>query len=250
VRDRGPERVDGLAAERPAALIDDRHRQHDRQPHPLLLEHFFDRDQRRPEVERVGDRLGDQQIDAPVDEAARLIGVGGLHLVEGHGPERGVVHVGRHGQRPVGRSQRPGHEARLVRRLGGPLGGHALGEPRRLDVELVADRFEVVVRLGDGVGVEGVGLDDVAARGQVLGVDVGDDLRLGQHEEVVVAAQLLVVVREPLAAVVGLRRPVALDHRPHRAVEQHDALGQGLAECLLRAHRRFSFGLLANNVTT
>ena len=41
-----------------------------------------------------------------------------------------------------------------------------------------------------------------------------------------------------------------LVERTDLAVEQHDALGQGLAECLLRAHRRFSFGLLANAVTT
>ena len=55
-------------------------------------------------------------------------------------------------------------------------------------------------------------------------MDLADDLRLRQHQQVVVALQVVRVVGEALAAIVGLVEPVALDHRAHGAVEDQDAL--------------------------
>ena len=64
-------------------------------------------------------------------------------------------------------------------------------------------------------------------------VDVADHVGPRQHQQVVVALQVLAVVREAFAAEVGLAEPVALDHRAHGAVDDGDALvqqgGQGLA---------------------
>jgi hypothetical protein len=57
-------------------------------------------------------------------------------------------------------------------------------------------------------------------------VDPGDDLRLRQVEQVVVALKRGRPLREPIAAVAGLVRPVALDRRSHRAVDHHDPLAQ------------------------
>ena len=42
-------------------------------------------------------------------------------------------------------------------------------------------------------------------------------------EEVAVAPLILRVICEPIAAEVGFGQLVALDHRPHRAVEDEDA---------------------------
>jgi hypothetical protein len=50
--------------------------------------------------------------------------------------------------------------------------------------------FETVVGLRHRRAVEGVGLDDVAAGLEVLVVDVTDDLGLGEHQQVIVAAQV------------------------------------------------------------
>ena len=58
-------------------------------------------------------------------------------------------------------------------------------------------------------------------------MDRGDDVRLGQGEQIVVADQVAGPVGEPLAAVAGLVRAVALDRRAHRAVDHHDPLAQG-----------------------
>jgi hypothetical protein len=45
------------------------------------------------------------------------------------------------------------------------------------------------------------------------------------------------VVRKPLAAVVRLLQLVTLDHRPHRAVDDEDALLEKVADLLFNAHR-------------
>jgi hypothetical protein len=50
-------------------------------------------------------------------------------------------------------------------------------------------------------------------------MDAADDAGLGQHQQVVVALEVVRVILEAFAAVVGLLQAVALDHGAHRAVE-------------------------------
>ena len=57
-----------------------------------------------------------------------------------------------------------------------------------------------------------------------------DDVGTRQHEHVVVAAQVLGMRCEALAAEVFFGQLVALDHRAHRAVQHEDALGQQVFE--------------------
>ena len=233
VTDRGVERVDHLARQRAAAEIGDRHRDEDRQAHALLLEHVLDRDDAGLGVERVEDRLEQQEIGAAVDEAARLILVGGARLVEGHPAERRIVDLGRDRQRPVHRTKGAGHESRPVGRLRVPLVDRLARQARAFDVQLVGKRLEGVVGLRDGGAREGVRLDDVGAGGQILAVNGADDVRPRQDEDVAVPAQVLGVVLEALAAEVGLGQLVALDHRAHRAVEEEHALLERAAQRLL-----------------
>ena len=55
---------------------------------PRSLERLLDADERRLGVERVEDRLEQQEVGAAVDQPERLLGVGRAHLVEGRGAER------------------------------------------------------------------------------------------------------------------------------------------------------------------
>ena len=57
-------------------------------------------------------------------------------------------------------------------------------------------------------------------------MDGGDGRRLGQAQQVAVAAQVARMVAEPLAAEVRLGEPVGLEHRAHRPVEDEDPLAQ------------------------
>jgi len=61
-------------------------------------------------------------------------------------------------------------------------------------------------------------------------MNAGDDLRAGEHQQVVVALEVLRVVEEALAAVVRLAQLLLLDHRAHRAIQDQDAFGEKLAE--------------------
>lgn len=83
---------------------------------------------------------------------------------------------------------------------------------------------ELVVGLRDAIGVERIRLDDVGASSQVLLVDLGDDLRTGQDEQLVIAFQILRGVSKQLAAVVVFREPVTLNTGAHRTVDDEDAV--------------------------
>jgi hypothetical protein len=63
-------------------------------------------------------------------------------------------------------------------------------------------------------------------------MDLTDCIRLGQHENVVVALEILRPVLEALAAKGGLVLAQILDHRAHRAVEHEDAFACGPHESL------------------
>ena len=54
--------------------------------------------------------------------------------------------------------------------------------------------------------------------------------RLRQHQQVVVAFDVVLEILEALAAIVGLAELVGLDHGAHRAVENEDARSEGGVE--------------------
>jgi hypothetical protein len=57
-----------------------------------------------------------------------------------------------------------------------------------------------------------------------------DHLGPRQHQDVVVALQIVRVIGEPRPPKVRLGERVALDHRPHGAVEEEDALAEQAIE--------------------
>ena len=219
-----PERLGHLPRQGAAGGVGDGAGDDHRPAAVALLEERLDREDRRLGVEGVEDRLDDQQVGAAVDEAVGRLEVRRDQLVVRHVAGTGVVHVGRDRRGPRRRAERAGDVARA---LGGPRGhlvAHRAGQLRRLEVELVGELLHAVVGQRDRVGVEGVGLDEVGAGLEVLAVDAGDDVRLGEREQVVVADQVARPVREPLAAVARLVRSVPLDRRTHRTVDHEDAL--------------------------
>ncbi len=227
---RDVERVERLARERAAAAVGDRHRNHQRQADAAGRERGIDPDQRRFRVERVEDRLEQQDVGAAVDQSERLLGVGVAHGVEGRRAERRVVDVGRDRERAIGRAHRAGDESRAVGRPRRPLVDHAAGDARALDVDFVGQRFEAVVGLRDRGGGERVGLDDVGAGLQILPVDGGDIVGPRQHQQIAVALEVGAVRLEAVAAKGVVAQLQPLNHRAHRAVEDEDALGEQLVK--------------------
>ena len=77
----------------------------------------------------------------------------------------------------------------------------------------------------DGGGAERVGLDDIRAGFEVLGMNFLDDLRLSKKQKLEAAFEIFAFpIAKPFAAIIALGKFVALDHRAHGAVD--DAFAQ------------------------
>ncbi len=148
---------------------------------------------RRLGVQRVEDGLDQKDVDAPFGQGLGLLGIGHAQLLEGDVARARVVDVGRNRRGLRLRAEGAGDEPRPVGRA--VLVAGLAGEPGRGQVHLAGRVFEVIVGLGDPRRAEGIGLDQVGAGGQVLVVDLGDDVRLGDRQQLVVALE--VVRRDP-----------------------------------------------------
>ena len=192
---------------------------------------------RRLGVERVEDRLDQEQVGAALDQPLDLLGIGAAQLVEGDGAEAGIGDVGRDRGGAIGRPERAGDEARAAVLRLRDIGGRAR-EPGALDVELMRDALHAVVGLRDAGRGERVGRDDVGAGAEIGEMDVADLGRLAEDEQIVVAAHFAVPGVEARAAIAFLVEPERLDHGAHGAVEHQDALGRDAAQRLLGGRHR------------
>ena len=230
VHDRGPERLDGLARERPARGVGDGPGDDQRDAVAGRVVGGLDAEDRRLRIERVEDRLDDEQVRAARDEALGRLLVRLRELVERH--VAGARILGLRGDRggPVRRAE-GAHDVARPARIGGfgEIGGLS-GETRGLVVHLAHDVDQPVVGLGDARGGERVGLDDVRAGIEIGAVDREHDVRPDEREQVAVTAQVVRVVLEPLGPVVRLLEAVALDERAHRAVHDDDPLAQQVGQ--------------------
>ena len=75
-------------------------------------------------------------------------------------------------------------------------------------------------------GVESVGLDDIRTCFKISAVNVGNDVRLRQHQKVVIAFYLLFYMRKTLATEIGFGELMRLNHRSHRTIEDMNAFRQ------------------------
>ena len=197
-----------------------------------LVEQRLDGEDRGLGVERVEDRLDQEDVRAALDQTRGQFAVGDLELRPRDAAGSRIADVGAHRRGTVGRAERPGHEAR-------PVGLRPFGGVRRVarqtggrDVEVAhRRRIEAVVRLRDPGRGKRVRGQDVRSGLEIAGVDGADGRRLGEAQQVAVAAQVGRVVAEALTSEVGLGELVGLEHRAHRAVEDEDPLakeaGQG-----------------------
>ncbi len=211
-----------MPGERTAGFVGDGDRDHDGQAEAELLENLVDGEERGLCIERVEDGFNQQEIDPAFDERLGLFGIGGHKIVEGDRAKSGVVHIRRHRSRTVGRPDGPRHKQGaggiLLQNLFHGTPGH-LGP---FDVELIHQRFQVIVGLRDDGAAKGVGLDNVRARFKEFHVDLFDELRTGEGEQVVVSLQVGRMVSKAFSAKVGLFEFMLLDHGAHGAIEhQH-----------------------------
>ena len=113
---------------------------------PVSLEDILDGEDAGLGVQRVENRLEQQNVGAAVDQAAHLLLVGVAERVERRRAEGGIVDVRRDRQGPVGRTHRAGDEPRAIGGLRRPLVAGGPRDPRALEVQLVGERLEASSR--------------------------------------------------------------------------------------------------------
>ena len=229
VTDRVPERLDGLPGKRAPRRVGDRARDEDRQPERELVEHLPHSEECCLGVQRVEDRLDQDHVDAAFDQPARRLGITRGELVETGVAEARIVHLRRERRRAARGPQRAGDEAwpgrarrRLVRR--------AARNPGRGEVELVHQPFHAVIRLRRRAGIERIRLDDVRTGIEIAAVDLRDQLRSCDRQQIVVTFEVALRIAESFAAIFRLAQAVRLDDRAHCAVEDEDPLVEQTAE--------------------
>ena len=232
-----PERSDGLPGQRASGAIGDRARDHERCDDTGVGGVAAGGDDRCLGVERVEDRLDEQQIDPAGDEPGDLLAVGLGEVVERHRPVAGVFHTRRQRERDVGRADGARHPPLAPVCKSGGIGG-ASRQPGAGDVDLVDQGrvAEPVLALGDGGRRERVGGDDVGTGRQVPGVQIEHGVGLGQHEQVEVSCERLCVIAEAIAADVGLVEAQRLDLAAAGAVEHEDPRGGGSTKGVWLVH--------------
>ncbi len=177
----------------------------------------------RAQLEEVLRRLGDDAVDAALEQPDGLLAEDLYQLGRSHAAQVGV---GARGQKAA-RSQRAGDETRPPVGALGAVGLRA-GEARGGLVDLVHARAQIVlVELGPA-RAERVGLHRVAARLEVTAVHALDDVGPGQRKDFVA----------PLAAVEVLDRQLARELHPlqggaHGAVENDDSPGDRIENVLV-----------------
>ncbi len=247
VRNGIPKRLDGLARDTPVAAslnVSDRGQNRnlrfagcDRRLggagtvrerfEPAFLEGFQNGKERRLPVQRVEDGFDEQEVGSAVQQPANLFAVSGDQGVESGPACTRIVDVGADGRGLGGRPDRARNETHATRLRG----HHVIRRAARADGagagQFVGQRFHAVIPQGNGLGVERVRFDDIRPSLQVLAVDLLDQARLGDVEQVVITLEVLAPpVLESLAAKIGLTQPALLDHGPHRTVEDDDPFVQ------------------------
>ena len=238
-----PERLQRLAGECAPGGIGDGAGDADRQPQPAIVEHPVDGKDRRLRIQGIEDGLDQDDVNSAVDQCLGGLVVGGIEGIEIDVAKARIVDIGGQGCRSIGRAKHAGHEARLIGSLRRRSVGLLARQPRALPVQLTDQRFHRVVGHRHRIRIEGVGLDDVSAGGKIRRVDLADQRRLGQRQQIVVALEVLLPVGKALASKGGLVQCVTLDHGAHGTVEnQHAPVELGAQALFGRRGRTIGHG--------
>ncbi len=154
-------------------------------------------------LEQVLRGLHEQRVGAPGEQALSVGLVAVADDAVADVPQGGQLGARAHGAQHPARTAVAARE--LVRRLPGDTGAR-LGQ-------FVHPAGDLVLARGGVIGAEGVRLDAVDARAEVLGVDRTDDVGAGHVQDLVAALEVLEVLE---------RGVVGLQHRAHRSVGDHD----------------------------
>ena len=251
-----PECLDRLGGNHRLPTTPDGRRDHHRQHLAVRIEHFADRHQRGLCVQRIENRLHQQEIGPARNQRPHLLAISRLHLIERDHSEPGIIGVWRIRQRHRQGSNRACHKPLPTRRVRHPVRplpalprGLLIDLPRQFPQELIFDDLLIERRilapamfarivhkelaLRNRRRTKRVGFDDVRPCFEEAPVDVTDHIGLGQREQIAVVEQVFRRILEALPADVRFRHAIGADGGAHRSVNDGDTVLKNLLKRML-----------------
>jgi hypothetical protein len=257
-----PERLNRLRRDHRLAATAHRRRDHHRQLFAVLVKDFANRHQRGLCIQRIEDRLHQQQVRAARNQRTHLLRIrlSSPGRMSQHA-KAGIVRVRRVRERYRQRPNRAGHKSLPSRFIGHTIRPLA-ALPRGLLVDLprqitsVTRRQSLLIKSGsfrppcsrgsstktrsaNARRAKGIRLDDVRTRFKKPPVNIADHLRLRQRKEIAVVQQILRRVLEPLPANIRFLHPIGADRRAHRSIDDGNTAFQYLLQ---------GMGVVANHI--
>ncbi len=152
-----------------------------------------------------------------------------------------IVDVRGEGGSPIGGAEHAGNEARTIGCRARRLRCGFASQTGSGTVQVDDSGLRTVVRLGNAIGVEGIGLDDVRARVEIGFVNRRYDVGARDAQQVVIALEGLRVLGERTATVILFGQVVSLHHGTHRPVENENAIGGSLVQQVGSVRDRHGF---------
>ena len=158
---RSQEGREGLSRKGAAALCREGYGEHHRQVFALFFQYGMSRFEGGFGIERIEYGFYKDDIGSTCYQGANLFFVGDIKIAVRHGAEGGIVHVGTHRRRFVGRPHRAGHEYRASGMFGHKGVGRLPCQLGACPVYLFRILPDGVVGHRNGIGIEGIGREDI-----------------------------------------------------------------------------------------
>src|SRR5262245_60634369 len=224
MRNRNPEGFCRLACQCPAACIRDGAGSHNRDPTPQFFKFFFDREQSSLQIERIECCLNKKEIGATFDERGDLCLIGLFNLRPGDIPLTRIMDIAGDREGSVKRPDRTGHVPLPVRIPPHDVLHRISRQARSGPIDLGYEILKAEIRLCDDRRVEGVGLNDISTRRQVVVVNFLDNVGSCETQNIVIIFQIYRMVGKARASIIFLAKFQLLDHGSQCAVENQNPL--------------------------
>ena len=191
----------------------------------MLLHHLDSSIDGYLRIQRIKDGLDKNCVNTALHHGFHLFAIGGEQCLVSKLACCRITHVGAHRAGLGGRTNTAAYKAWLVGR--GESIGHLTGNARSLVSHLTGKRLHMVVGLADALTAERVRGNHVGTGHQVFPVDILDDVRTSQVQDIVVSLHLeRRKRRNRLAQVVSpeiiFLKTVCLNHGTHGTIENQN----------------------------
>ncbi len=182
MHDRVPECLRRLPCQGATTGIRDRSGYHNRQVLSQGLQAVQHRINCRLGIEGIKNGFYQENIRSALNQAPCGFGIGLHQFVKRNIPETRIIDIRRNRGGTVAGAQNTRDKTGPAGRLFLDPVGHGSGQAGSFHVQFMHQVLHVVIRHGNRIGIEGVGLENVGARFKILPMNVGNDVGLSEGQ--------------------------------------------------------------------